>query len=89
MRTSPNAIRPPSSQQASLSGVGLDVGFVAVVGAPVAVLLGVGDGEGEGVKVAVGSLVLVAVSGTAVLRATGDPAVQADTSKKTVAINKK
>lgn len=89
MRTSPNTIRPPSSQQASRSGVGLDVGFGVALGVQVAVLLGGGDGEGEGVKVAVGSLVLVAVSGTAVLRATGDPAVQADTNKKMAAINKK
>ena len=60
-----------------------------MVGAQVAVLLGVGDGEGEGVKVAVGSLVLVAVSGIAVMRATGDPDVQADTNKKMAAINRK
>ena len=40
-------------------------------------------------KVAVGSLVLVAVSGTAVMRATGDPPVQADPNKKMAAINKK
>jgi len=53
------------------------------------VLLGRGDGEGEGVKVGVGSLVLVAVSEAAVLIATGDPGVQADTTKKMAAINRK
>ncbi len=69
--------------------MGGEVGFCVAVGVQAAVLLGCGDGEGEGVKVAVGSLVLVAVSGTAVMRATGDPPVQADPNKKMAAINKK
>ena len=53
-------MRPPSSQQASLSGVGL--GDAVRVGLGVG--LGLGDGDEEGVGVFVGILVGVGVSET-------------------------
>lgn len=54
-------MRPPFSQQASRSGVGLDANFAVAVGVQVAVGLGCGVGEAVVVEVAVGLLVSVEV----------------------------
>ena len=74
--------------QASLSGVGLTVGFAVSVGFLVAVGLGGGDGESVGVAVSLGALVLVVVIGVSGLIPSAGSAAQADTSRKTIITNK-
>lgn len=72
-------MRPPSSQQASRSGVGLDEGLAVAAGVRLAVALGLGEGEGEGetVEVVVGLLVAVSVSMAVGIVSEGRTAAQA------------
>jgi hypothetical protein len=50
---------PPASQQASLSGVGLEVGVSVVLGEGVLVPVGLGTADGDGVVVGDGLFVSV------------------------------
>jgi hypothetical protein len=70
-------MRPPSSQQANLSGVGLEVGVAVADGVQVAVM--VGDGLGVVVKIAVGLLVLVGVQVAGEVCGIGSASAQAET----------
>ena len=76
-------MRPPSSQQASRSGVGLDAGFAVAVGVQVAVGLGCGVGEAMVVEFAVGLLVSVEVAVITGSTSAGGSAAQDEISHMT------
>lgn len=73
-------MRPASSQQANLSGVGLDVGVAVADCVQVAVM--VGDGLGVAVKISVGKLVLVGANVAGGVCGNGSASAQADTSAR-------
>jgi hypothetical protein len=75
-------MRPPSSQHANLSGVGLEVGSSVAVGDKVGVGLAEGDGDGVIVEIVFGVLVPVAVCVAGLISTIG----VADTQAEIIAI---
>lgn len=78
---------PPSSQQSSRSGVGVEVAVAVAAGVRVAVGIGGRVGDGELVEVAVGLLVAVGVSEIDGLNSAGGSTAQAVTSVKMDSMN--
>jgi hypothetical protein len=80
-------MRPPSSQQANRSGVGLDANFAVAVGVLVAVGLGCGVGEAVVVEATVGLLVSVEVAVITGPTSAGGSATQDEISHMTEITN--